>query len=95
MKIRNAENKMRNRRSVSHFPHVKIAVNIFHACLPVQISAFYPESVRPEFKKIEAQAYYHRQLGVYAGEIPCDYGVKSAHDGQFAAIFLREITKSK
>jgi hypothetical protein len=95
MQIRYTENKMRYRRSVSYFPYVKIAVYVFHACFSVQISAFYPESVRSEFKKIKTQAYYYRKLGMDTWKIPRDYGVKSAYNGQFAAVFLREITKSK
>jgi hypothetical protein len=95
MQIRNTEHKMRYGGSVSRFPYVKISVYVFHARPAFQITGLYTERVRPEFKKIEAQAYHHRQLGVYAGEIPRDYGVKRPHDGQFAAVFLREIAKCK
>jgi hypothetical protein len=81
MQIRYAENKMRNRRSVSHAFNLDIPVNCFHAHSAFKVAGFYAEGVVSEFPEIEAYTNHYGQLGMNAGEIPGNYRVKSPDNG--------------
>jgi hypothetical protein len=48
-----------------------------------------------KFPKVEAQADYHRKLGMDAGKIAGNYGVEGSDNGQFAPVFLSEVAKGK
>ena len=95
MKIRYAENKVRNRRCVSHSPHFDIAVDCFHACFAFKVACFNAESVVLKFPKIKTQAYHYRKLRVDARKVTGNDRVESPDNCQLAAVFLREIAKCK
>jgi hypothetical protein len=80
---------------VSPTLYIHMTGNGFHAQFPVQIHGFNPEAMIREFPQIKAYPYYHRKLGMYAGETFGDYRIKGSYNGQFSPIVLGKVTKGK
>jgi len=80
---------------VSRALYLQVALDWFYHRSAVKIPGFNPELVIREFPKIKAQADNYRKLRMNTRKIAGDDGIKSAHDGKFSGIFLREITKSE
>ena len=86
---------MGNRRRVPHSLYIDIAADCFHAHLSVKITRLYAKSVASEFQKVKAKTDHHRKLRMDTRKIFGNYRVKSSHNGQFPAVFLREIAECK
>jgi len=81
--------------SVSRTLYFQIALDGFNRHFAVQIPRLDPELVIGEFPKIEAQPDNNRKLGMNAGEIPGNNGIKSTNNSELSGIFLGEIAKGK
>ena len=72
MQICDAENKMRDSRSITHPADFDIARDIFHARFTVKIAGFDSERVASKFQKIKTKPDDKRQRRMNAWKITGD-----------------------
>jgi hypothetical protein len=91
--IGNGKDQMGYGGGVPHSLDLHITPDGLYAHFAVQIPGFYPEAVTGKLPKIITDPYDHRKLGMNAGEIPGNDGVKSSDNGELPAVFLGKITE--
>jgi len=81
--------------SVSNSLYFQVALDRFNHHSAIQIPGFDPELVIRKFPKIKAQPDNNRKLGMNAGKISGNNGIKSTNNSELSGIFLGKITKGK